>query len=80
MLERVQHLSHLRELIARGRNRYVIKFNGGLRSSHWIELYKGHFLVFFECDGTEDLFTDEELKNSSIGKAIERECFYCEFY
>ena len=81
MATKVNNLDHLRELIQQGHNRFFIAFNGGVRSSKHIELSGDQFVVFNEIDGSDDIFTDDEIMNeryTNIGKAITLGRFYCD--
>lgn len=81
MATKVNNLDHLRELIQQGHHHYFIGLSSGIRSSKYIELYDNQFVVFNEIDGTEDVFTDEEMMNeryTNIGKAITLGRFFCE--
>lgn len=78
---KVNDLAHLRELIKGGKNRFHIRLNFGLRSSKFITLSGSDFCVFNEIDGTDDIFTDEDMMNdryTNIGKAITLNAFFCE--
>lgn len=81
MILQVKSITHLRELISNGMNRYFIRLNFGVKSSKWIEMTDGNnFYVFHEIDGSDDVFTEQELMDENIGRAIENGAFYAEYY
>lgn len=81
MTTKVKDLAHLRELIGKGVNRYFIVLRFGLKSSKWIEMDGDNFCVFNEIDGSDDIFTAEEIMNdryTNIGRAMTCGALICE--
>ena len=39
-----------------------------------------NFYVFHEIDGSDDVYTEQELMDENIGRAIENGAFYAEYY
>lgn len=80
MILQVKSITHLRELISNGMNRYFIRLNFGVKSSKWIEMTGNNFYVFHEIDGSDEVLTEQELADENIGRAIENGAFYAEYY
>lgn len=80
MILQVKDITHLRNLISQGMNRYIIRLKFGLQSSKWIEMHGDNFYVFHEIDGSDDVYTEQELMDKNIGRAIENGAFYAEYY
>jgi hypothetical protein len=80
MILQVKSITHLRELISNGMNRYFIRLNFGVKSSKWIEMTGNDFYVFHEIDGSDEVLTEQELADENIGRAIENKALYAEYY
>lgn len=76
---KVSDLSHLKNLVNQGKHHYFIRLNFGLKSSKFITLSGNDFCVFNEIDGSDDIFTDEDIMSDMIGKAIRLGAFFCEY-
>lgn len=79
-MTKVESVAHLRRMVRNGQRDFFIRLAGGLvRSSKHVEIgTDNQFYVLNESDDTEDIFTDEDLSDSSttIGWAITNGAFY----
>jgi hypothetical protein len=79
---KVQDVSHLRSLIRRGVTDFLIVLGGGgLVSRKEIRTFPGlkKYQVFHGVDGTTETLTFSQiLKETNIGVAIKKGCFFAE--
>ena len=78
-VEKIDTIQKLKELFKEpSTEEFFVQLNFGCRSSKDITLDRktGIFYVFNEIDGSEDEYTEEELKDSFLGKAITGGAFW----
>lgn len=81
---KITTIAELNKELDQENNNFVMLLAGGLcRSSKWItyrDSDEGGYEVLNEIDDTYDFYSEEELLQSNIGKAMENGAFFCEIY
>jgi hypothetical protein len=57
---------------------FVVAFVGGLKSSKFITKEEDLYYVLHLIDDSEDIWTKDDLLDSTIGRAMSRGAFYAE--
>ena len=81
---KVKDINHLRELINGGNNEFIVRLNGCMKSSKFIDngdndstgFYILNYLDYSEQEVTEDELFDENITN--VGKALKMGALYCD--